>query len=349
MLRIHFSTADLGRIHLAPGPDPAWEALLSLHVLGSCDEDPVMRPWRRRMRDTVDPMARPLLGLAPPRGYSPDFLTPAQGVDGIESGIEMILTTPRARLRAELAVLGRQRRLPPGVGALADGRPEALRGLGGALRRYHRQALTPYWPQIRASVEADREQRARAFLAGGTERLLGSLHPTIRWEPPVLLVAYPVDSELRLEGRGLRLVPSFFCRGTPIALRDTTLPPVLVYPVARAIGALDPAPAAGGDRLARLLGRTRAATLYTIADAEHTTGNEIARRLAISPASASEHATVLRDAGLIQSLRVRNTTRHTLTRLGMELLEGRSPVVVPGAVPGAVPRVPAARQDAGCP
>ncbi|MER6915101.1 winged helix-turn-helix domain-containing protein [Streptomyces sp. NPDC000594] len=325
MLRIHFSPADLGRIHLAPGPDPAWETLLSLHVLGSNDQDPGMRSWRARVGGSLDTAARPLLRLAPPRGYSPDFLTPAQGADCMESGIELIVSTSRTQLRTDMATLGQQRRLPPWAEVLANGRAEALRGLGTALRRYHQQALAPYWPQLRATVDAERELRARAFLAGGTDRLLGSLHPTIRWEPPVLLVAYPVDSELRLEGRGLRLVPSFFCRGTPITLRDTSRSPVLVYPVARGIGALEPAGAGtGADTLARLLGRTRAATLCTIADAEHTTGHEIARRLDISPASASEHATVLRDAGLIRSLRVRNTIRHTLTPLGIELLEGRS-------------------------
>ncbi|GLF96928.1 ArsR/SmtB family transcription factor [Streptomyces yaizuensis] len=332
MLRIHFGAVDLGRIHIAPGPDPAWEALLSLHALAGHDEDVGLRSWRDRLRGELAPAARPLLRLAPPRGYSPDFLTPAQGVDSMESGIELILSTPRTQLRTDLATLGSERRLPSWAEVLANGRPEALRGLGHALRGYHEQALAPHWSRIRAAVDAERELRARAFLAGGTDRLLGSLHPTVRWEPPVLLVSYPVDSELRLEGRGLRLVPSFFCRGTPITLRDTTRSPVLVYPVARSITALEPAPVAGTDRLARLLGRTRAAALYMIADAEHTTGNEIARRLEISPASVSEHATVLRDAGLIHSLRVRNTIRHTLTPLGLGLLEGR----------------PTVRQDACC-
>jgi DNA-binding transcriptional ArsR family regulator len=52
------------------------------------------------------------------------------------------------------------------------------------------------------------------------------------------------------------------------------------------------------------------------------TTSEIAQRLAISPASASEHATVLRNAGLIASGRERNTVIHALTPLGQTLLEG---------------------------
>ncbi|MYT03316.1 MULTISPECIES: helix-turn-helix domain-containing protein, partial [Streptomyces] len=65
--------------------------------------------------------------------------------------------------------------------------------------------------------------------------------------------------------------------------------------------------------------------LLAIAEGENATGGETARRLGISPASVSEHTTVLRDAGLIQSLRVRNTMRHTLTPLGAELLGRTAP------------------------
>ncbi|MEO3977962.1 helix-turn-helix domain-containing protein [Streptomyces sp. CAU 1734] len=301
-----------------------------------------MRGWRGRLRGTLAPAARPLLLLAPPRGYSPDFLTPAEGVACAESGIEAILSVPRTRLRMDMATLGREQQLPSWARVLADGRPEALRGLGSALRQYHRQALRPHWRQIAATVDADRAARAGAFLAGGTDGLLASLHPAITWEPPVLRVRYPVDRDLHLQGRGLRLVPSFFCRGKPICLRDAELTPVLVYPVVRTLGALDQIAATPGtDTLARLLGRTRAATLCMIAGSEHTTGHEIARRLEISPASASEHATVLRDAGLIRSLRVRNTIRHALTPLGMELLEGRTLPAVPDVLspPAAAPDV----------
>ncbi|WTP62458.1 ArsR family transcriptional regulator [Streptomyces phaeochromogenes] len=325
MLRIHFSAEDLGRIRLATGPDPAWEALLSLHVLGGPDIDVELRRWRTHVRTSIDTAARPLLHLVPPRGYSPDFLTPAEGTTDPEAAVDTILSTSHTRLRTDVATLGQQRRLPSWAAALASGLPAARRGLGTALRRYHRQALHPYWTQISASVDAERALRAKAFLAGGTDRLLSGLHPTVQWRAPVLQVAYPEDRDVHLQGRGLRLVPSYFCRGRPIALRDGSLAPVLVYPVSRGIDSLRPGGAVGrASALDRLLGRTRAATLATIAEVENATGNEIARRLAISPASVSEHATVLRDAGLIHSLRVRNTMRHTLTPLGTELLDGRA-------------------------
>lgn len=70
--------------------------------------------------------------------------------------------------------------------------------------------------------------------------------------------------------------------------------------------------------LSALLGATRAAVLEAIADGGSTT--DLAQRLGISPSSASEHAAVLRGAGLVVSARSRNQVRHRLTPLGAALL-----------------------------
>jgi DNA-binding transcriptional ArsR family regulator len=43
--------------------------------------------------------------------------------------------------------------------------------------------------------------------------------------------------------------------------------------------------------------------------------------LGISQAAASQHATVLRNAGLLISQRDRNTVLHTLTALGQAMLD----------------------------
>ncbi|MDI5939885.1 winged helix-turn-helix domain-containing protein, partial [Micromonospora sp. DH15] len=181
---------------------------------------------------------------------------------------------------------------------------------------------------IQAAIDSDRMRRARALLDGGVEGLLDSFRPLARWDSGVLEIhGYPESRELHLDGRGLLLVPSFFCAGTPVALADPDLPPVLVYPVDR-LGGLVTAGTGGGasaragmgrEALAALLGRTRAAVLEATDDG-CTTG-EVARRLRISPAAASQHATVLRNAGLLVSHRDRNTVLHTLTPLGRAILD----------------------------
>ncbi|MER5430289.1 winged helix-turn-helix domain-containing protein [Streptomyces sp. NPDC002588] len=72
--------------------------------------------------------------------------------------------------------------------------------------------------------------------------------------------------------------------------------------------------------LAAILGRTRATVLCAIADHAGCTTTEPAHHAGISPASASEHATTLRNPGLTTASRHRNTVLHTLTTAGITLL-----------------------------
>ncbi|MFD0318551.1 ArsR family transcriptional regulator [Streptomyces flavalbus] len=338
MLHIHFSSEDLGRVRLAPQPDPVWELLLSLHALGGSPDHIVFGPWRAETLTGPDPSLSLLLQLAPPRGYSPDFLTPPAGAD-LESTLEAVMSVDRARLRAELTLLAAQRGETPWMRRVAGGEAAAMRELGAAMYRYHRRVLSRSWHRIRAVVEAERAMRVMDFFEGGVERLLGNIHPLARWEPPVLKVAYPVRQDLFLEGRGLLLIPSYFCWGRPVTLLDDALDPVLVYPANRDLQLLTEDPAASDPAaLSRLLGRTRAAVLVEVAASDGTTGGGIARRLGMSAASASEHAAVLREAGLILSRRVANTVWHTATPLGRALAEGGRPVKAHHISGGVLPR-----------
>jgi DNA-binding MarR family transcriptional regulator len=72
--------------------------------------------------------------------------------------------------------------------------------------------------------------------------------------------------------------------------------------------------------LAGLLGRGRAAALEAIALARGCSTTELARALSCSAASASQHASVLRAAGLIVTRRTGGSVRHTVTPLGRALL-----------------------------
>lgn len=322
MLRFHFTSDDLARVRIAPGPDPMWEMLLSAHVVNQRSGALVFAPWRERVLPGLAPAARMLLRLTPPRGYSPDFLTPVTGAVGFESGLDAVLSTPRSRLRNDISRLTRGHRPHLWMRDLADGTAPALRGLGVAMRAYYEQAVGPYWSGIRAAVDLDRAARTRAWVEGGTEHVLRTLHPSVRWQHPVLSVSTAVERDVHLAGRGLLIIPSYFCTRAPITLADSELPPVLLYPMTH-----EPAEIgrnfearSDGRQLTALLGRTRAAVLRALATGATT--SEIAQRLAISPASASEHATVLRNAGLIASGRERNTVIHALTPLGQTLLEG---------------------------
>lgn len=323
-LRIHFTSDDLSRIRFARQPDPLWETVLSITLLDTVHSRAILGPWRARTRTALRRLPRShvqlLRHLAPPVGDFPDFLTPPQASQGLEAGIEAVLATPRRRLRQELAVLPH---VPLWVRPLAEGNQEALNQLGEAFRAYHRAVIAPYWPKMQALVDAERAICARSLLDRGGEGLLSGLGPTMRWKPPVLEVNYPVEHEIRLAGRGLLLLPSAFCWRVPVTFIDPRLPPVLVYPIARELEWwAGTAVGRGPQTLANLLGPTRAACLRVI-ESGCSTG-ELARRIDGTPPTASQHATTLREAGLITSTRQGNTVIHTLTPLGTELLNVNS-------------------------
>ncbi|PRY01488.1 ArsR/SmtB family transcription factor [Allonocardiopsis opalescens] len=320
MLRVHFTPDDLARTRLAAAPDPLWETAASLRRLQSPRGRQVYADWLREARAGLaeaglDRTVRDLLlPLVPASGPVPDFLTPAESADGLEAGLAALAATPPERVRAGLRPLDASGGLPPRLRRLEE-RAE-LERLAEALRGYHRAAIAPYQARMQAGVDAERALRARAVLDGGVHGLLDGFRPGLRWQPPVLAADCPgEDRELRLAGRGLRLIPSFFCWPGPEALADPTLPPVLVYPLRR-----PPARASepGAGPLGALLGRSRAAILRAVADGA-TTG-ELARLVGVSAATASHHITVLRGNGLVTGRRDANSVLHTLTPLGAALL-----------------------------
>ncbi|MEV0006580.1 winged helix-turn-helix domain-containing protein [Streptomyces sp. NPDC051840] len=323
MLRIHFTPEDLTRVRVAPGPDFLWEITNSVQTLQRTDGERVFGAWRRWVRPRL-PESRHLLSpLLPPYGYSPDFLTPTCGDrTTLQSAVDTLLGTPRRRLRTELTLLAASRRLPAWAVSLADGDTEVLARLGEALRAYQVELLAPYWSQVRADLEADRALRLRQLMDGGTEALLTGLGPDVHWRPPMLEVNYPVDQQLRLDGRGLVLQGSFFCWPAPTTLADGRLPPVLVHPIHHTAGWALPSGGAGRSdgraALSRLLGQTRADLLRATRTGCSTV--EAARMLQVTHPAVSQHMNVLREAGLAVTVRAGGRAFHTATADGRALL-----------------------------
>lgn len=320
VLRLHFTSDDLSRVRFAGSPDPLWETVLSLTLLGTTQGSAVFDSWRARARTELRRLPRRqvrlLRHLVPAKGDFPDFLTPARASEGVDAGIEAVMATPRSRLRQEFAILPTA---PSWTRPFADGDPAAMGELGASLAGYHRAVIAPHWPRMRALIDADRAAGARSLLDNGGVGMLTNLRPTARWRPPVLEVDYPVEHDIHLGGRGLLLVPSVFCWRVPVTLIDPTLPPVLVYPVTRGPDWWSgPGGGQGSKTLANLLGPTRAACLRVLEDGCTTT--ELARRTGVAPPTASQHASALREAGLVISTRHANMVLHTLTPLGTALL-----------------------------
>ncbi|MFC0530982.1 ArsR/SmtB family transcription factor [Phytohabitans kaempferiae] len=207
----------------------------------------------------------------------------------------------------------------PNVGGL---RQEELTN---AVHAFCRIAVAPYWDRLVSYLEAERTMRGRLVVTGGVESLLVSLHPRAIWKPPVLEIPGKEHGEFHLDGRGLVLIPSVFLAGQTvfIAAQLGSGRPALVFPAPPApetAPLLWREPDTSSQALAALIGRTRAAVLQELTNSA-TTG-ELAQRLGISSAGASQHTTVLRQAGLITTRRNRNSVLHMPTPLGLALLNG---------------------------
>lgn len=320
MLRFHFTSEDLTKVRVATEPHALWEIAASLHRLQTREGRWAYAPWFRTACDalrraglerTVQTFLMPLF---PRASYFPDFLTPLEGAEGLDAGLEAVLATPYERVVREVDTLTRAVGAPAWARRLTE--RDMREQLVGALRSYHRAVIAPHEERIQERLHTERARQAHTLFHAGTEGMLTRLGPTIRWRPPLLEIdPYPDHRDVLLDGRGLLLIPSHFCWHAPIALADPGLPPVLLYPLHHL-----PASTVHADspRLNVLLGPTRAAILRASATGSTTT--EAARRAGVTPTTASHHTAVLRDAGLITSHRHANTVLHTLTPLGAALL-----------------------------
>lgn len=324
VFRVHFECADLARTTIAQQPDPLWEVLLGLHVLQTDDEPETFGTWRERARARLSAVERDLLALAPPVGYSPDFLTPRAASEGLEAGLTAVAATSPGQLTSELSRLSDAVRLPAWTRRLAGGDATVMSRVVHGLRSFHRTKIAPQMPMIVSAVEPVVAKHNDTVANEGFEKLIPQLHGALSWSAPVLSVDLPhVNRDLYLGGRGLRLLPSFFCWKYPMMLLDPALPPVLVYPV-RNEWARPQVVERRPDRgraVADLIGRTRAQVLLGISVGACST-SELAARVGISKASASEHARVLHDTGLVTTHRVGSSVRHMLNQVGADVLAG---------------------------
>jgi len=307
-----FTPDDVARIRFAFSP--LFELVMSLIVLRAPASHSLHLPWVRATRPLVATLdLSELFALVPVRGPTADFLAPppASPLPDFAEELQAVRATPPDRVAAELSEV-------PGLPEAAAERvrrdPEAAIGrLAGTLQAYWDIALAGHWLRIQALLEADVLWRSRRLAAGGAAALFEDLHATITWHGDRLTAADPWQYSGSLSGEGLLLVPAVM---TWPGVRKMIEPyqPQLAYP-ARAIGTLwetgaPPAPHA----LAALIGQTRAAMLTALAEPCSTTA--LARRLQVTPGAASQHLSVLLDAGMVTRSRVGRLVLYRRTRTG---------------------------------
>ncbi|GGP46033.1 ArsR family transcriptional regulator [Streptomyces melanogenes] len=193
--------------------------------------------------------------------------------------------------------------------------------VGDAVFAWWRAAVRPYWPRIRAVLEADVVHRTRQLAEDGIQEVFAHLHPTLRWTEDRLVSVDLPRGEWGLDGGGITLVPTAFATRCRLLPGRGPTPPCVLYP-ARAVGTLWERRGTADEGLARLLGRSRARVLADTSSPATTT--QLAARTGLSLGAVSQHLAVLRDAGLVTSHRYRREVHYTASGMGLALLGRRT-------------------------
>ncbi|WP_282791765.1 winged helix-turn-helix domain-containing protein [Streptomyces sp. CC224B] len=305
MQRIHFTAADFARTRLKTTAGPLAETAFAHGLLGRGIGAPFAR-WRGQVGKRLARRPELLAGA----GDLPDL-------DTLLRGIERSDATRDQALGGDLLDAGAPASQPPAA--------------TGDLSTLWQALVAPYWERIVTYLEAECEARGRVVMAGGVELLLATLHSKMTWKAPVLEIHDGPDEDIHLNGRGLVLTPSLFlnhragrvtrrlAEDGPVVLAFATPPDV--HQAAALWGEPEAEQSAeSAQSLGALVGQTRAAALQVLRAS--CTTSQLADRLGISAAGASQHTAVLRQTGLITTRRIRNTVLHTLTPLGVALLKG---------------------------
>jgi DNA-binding transcriptional ArsR family regulator len=332
MQTLEFTPEDLARTRVARMAGPLTETVLALGVATGLRPRTPIGAWAASAPRRVARTDRELAGLLHPIPHnSVDLFTLAGAGGSIETdSMDHELATLRGADRDHVATEVRAiwgDSGSPVVRGLRDAERSAMARLTAALGAAYHRLVEPYWPAFGQLAEAHRGRLERSIAARGLGATLDEIGGGATWEGDTLRLPHaglwsdePIASSLA--GRGLVLAPTVLTdRPMPWFPLDPTHSPVLLCPV-RGTRLGEPV-TPGSARLDRLVGRSRAHVLRrTASSPEGHSTTELARLVEISPASASEHLSVLREAGLVDSVRHRQRMVHTVTPLGRRLLDG---------------------------
>ena len=323
MTTIHTTADDLVKMRFAYRP--LLEIPLSYKVLICPDFQVPYYRWVDETQRSLHDLELPYLSaLVTGHGYIPDFLTPTPSgkQTDIEADFAELLATPDDLIRAGILTLIEE----DGDSAirrffLAYPR-EAIVCLVEELRVYWQRTLVHHWSRMIANIEGDMLYRARLLALDGPGALFGDLHSTVNLDRNKIEIQSSCqrkhkEFELSLNGEGLQLVPLIFRGCGRMYQVAPGWQPMLAYGI-RTAGLWYQRQAASDQSLELALGAGRARVLRALSTPA-TTG-EVAYRLRISAAAASQHLSRLNKAGLSQPRRSGKRVYYQLTERGQKLI-----------------------------
>jgi DNA-binding transcriptional ArsR family regulator len=313
VIKINLTTDDLHRVQVADVPDFGYELALGGAQLADRNSDRKSAVWRSEVARGWNPDHSRLFDLYT-RFYIPAFFD--EIVRATPSGIDPESPPATAHLRD----LARSRAMTPFTRALADGHSGAVNTLNHILANLRAKALDPYRRAITSLVDTASAKAGVRAAIGGIDEMLNSLHPSIRWDGRELRLNTIVDALESLDGRPLIFQPTALA--TRIMFDPLVDSVTVIYPATSGQITRDPELHVPAQALVSLLGETRAAALVAMVRTPALTTGRLASTLGVSAAAASRHASVLRESGLVATVRNGQTVHHAPTRLGTDLVHG---------------------------
>lgn len=296
---------------------PIHEVVSLARLLTEPQRHPLYAQWLRRRSHRLAGLDLTALTVYMRDGtYRPDFLDPSpiSSEPTLEEGLDALLATPTEQVYAELVDATRGWE-PRERHRMLDDPGRARSEAAAALRRLWRAGVEPEWPSMRQALRAEMLDRALQVSRESLRAVVPRLHPTLSCEATGITVDTGVDVEADCTA-GLILVPSLFITDRVQCTTSEHWSRAIYYPAPGRYLWVEPATPPSLDRL---LGATRAKILAALATPMQT--SVVARLMGVTAPTASEHLTVLREAGLIDSTRAGRTTLHELTGRGLALLE----------------------------
>ena len=322
MIRVHFTPEDLAEIRFAFSP--TWELVMSaMKALKNPAKHALHLPWVQEARTAIDGRDLGILfALTSGSNYVPDFVTPPPTTPfpELDEELELVAGTPVERVRIELGKLVESidGQVPERIRLMAEEPGAWLPRLVDQMREYWKLSIEEHWPRIRALLEGDVMYRARQLALGGAELLFGDLHPSVAWRDGVLEIDKPHEADVVPAGSGMILIPAVFDWPGVAVIHDEAYRFTLSYSP-RGIANIWEAEPPKSGAMDVLIGGTRA-DILRILEVPMTT-SEIATRLHLTPAAASQQLGLLRRAGVVDAHRQGRGVYSMLTAHGRTLLE----------------------------
>lgn len=316
-VEFHLGPGDIQAVRF--GISPGHELAHAVRVLLRPGQHPLQWGWLRSVRDTVPRESFDLLAaVIGDDGYMPDFLTATAAWDmTAESEVAALRIADLDGMRVDFGKMvlrssgARQRALREMQHQPAKARVM----IADAWSRVWDAVLAPTWPQLERLLRADIAVRSRAIATAGIAGMAADLHPKVSWGDGAVRVSLRRHSEqVDCRGSGLMLVPSVMSSWGCMVLTEPPAQPTLYYPARGVTAGWARDATETTTALGALLGPARAEILLQAGQARTT--SQVARDTGIAASTASHHLTVLRDAGLISSIRDGARMVHLRTPLG---------------------------------